>query len=241
MFTQPVTWVNHWSSNIFSFKCTKPIGFTFTAGEFVLIGLVIDDAKIIRPYSIVSPPAAKELEFLSVAVTGGELTSHLQKIVPDDMIILYKKTTGTLINTALIPATDLWMLATGTGLAPFMSLIRDKDTQQIWDKIHIVHSVRNIEDLAYHDFLQQRIDLCTYHPIVTGQGHKRIGADVMSALGFDGKNHRIMLCGNEIFNTEMSVWCESQGMQEGSIKSAGTYVREKAFIDRNNLKFNYQK
>lgn len=233
MYTETVTWVHHWSERTFSFGCTRPLDFVFEAGQFVLIGLVVDDIKTIRPYSIVSAPDQHELEFLSVIVPNGELTSNLCKIEIGSQVCLYKKTTGTLVNAALTPASTLWMLATGTGLAPFMSLVRDPFTRSIWSRMHVVHSVRHADDLAYQKYFQTNNTVCEYHPLVTGQGDARISPDLLiNQYLFDPAADRLMLCGNQQFNSEISAWCQSQGMTEGSVKAPGTYVREKAFIER---------
>ncbi len=153
MIQEKVISVHHWSERTFSFKTTRSESFRFYAGEFAMIGLRVDNRNILRAYSIVSPPWKEELEFLSIKVQNGDLTSRLQHITPGDNIILMEKTTGTLRNDALLKGGTLHMLATGTGLAPFMSLIRDIETLETWDKISIVHSVRDKKDLAYHNDL----------------------------------------------------------------------------------------
>ena len=245
MIKETVTWVHHWSDRTFSFKTTRSNTFRFTAGEFAMIGLRVDNRNILRAYSIVSPPWKEELEFLSIKIQDGDLTSRLQHIKVGDEVILMEKTTGTLINSALNKGGELYMLATGTGLAPFMSLIRDIDTLETWDKIHIVHSVRESKDLAYYD------DLCTsfktnepelyeflepiltYKPILTGMGEKRITTQLVEGdLTINTKQDKIMVCGNLEFNQEVSDWCLKQGMHEGSIREPGDFVIEKAFVEK---------
>jgi len=207
-----------------------------------MIGLVINGKNVLRAYSVVSPPWADELEFLSIKMPNGELTSQLQQVRVGDEVVLNPKTTGTLRNDALDKGGELYLLGTGTGLAPFMSLIRDVETLETWDKINIVHSVRNRDDLAYYDLLStgfQGDDLeemvkpvLNYIPIVTGEGDKRITAQLGDTLKIDPKKDKIMICGNLDFNHEVAAWCKNQGMREGSLREPGDYVLERAFVEK---------
>jgi ferredoxin--NADP+ reductase len=239
--------VHHWSDRTFSFKTTRSQSFKFNAGEFAMIGLMHEDKRIVRAYSIVSPPWSDELEFLSIKIQDGELTSKLQHIEVGSEVVIMPKCSGTLVNHALVKGGDLWMLATGTGLAPFMSLIRDLDTLETWNKIHIVHSVRDAKDLAYTKDLQTAFKdhpvdgelhemvsaVLEYHPIVTGAGKKRITTQLEEGtLGVDVAQDKIMVCGNMEFNVQVNDWCQRQGMVEGSIREAGQYVVERAFVDK---------
>lgn len=245
MITEKVTWVHHWSDRTFSFKTTRSTNFRFYAGEFAMIGLRADNRNILRAYSVVSPPWKEELEFLSIKIQDGDLTSRLQHIKVGDEVILMEKTTGTLRNDALIKGGELYMLATGTGLAPFMSLIRDIETLETWDKIHIVHSVRDINDLAYvsdladnfknsePDLHEMISDKLVYKPIITGRGMKRITTQLTdNDLQINTDRDKIMLCGNLEFNQQVSEWCLSKGMVEGSLREPGTFVIEKAFVEK---------
>jgi len=242
MITETVTNVHHWSDRTFSFKTTRSQTFKFHAGEFAMVGLVINGKNVLRAYSVVSPPWADELEFLSIKMPDGELTSQLQHIKVGDEVILNPKTTGTLRNDALVKGGDLYLLATGTGLAPFMSLIRDVETLETWDNIIIVHSVRNRDDLAYYDLLStgfQGDDLeemvkpvLNYRPIVTGEGGKRITQQLGDTLKIDPSKDKIMICGNLDFNHEVADWCKNQGMREGSLREPGDYVLERAFVEK---------
>ena len=242
MITETVTWVHHWSDRTFSFKTTRSQSFKFNAGEFAMCGLTIDGKKVIRAYSVVSPPWADELEFLSIKIADGQLTSKLQHIQVGDEVIMNPKSTGTLRNDALNKGGNLYLLATGTGLAPFMSLIRDVDTLETWDNIHIVHSVRSRDDLAYYDLLStgfQGDDLeemvkpvLNYIPIVTGEGGKRITAQLGDTLQIDPTKDKIMICGNLDFNYEVAEWCKDKGMKEGSLREPGDYVLERAFVEK---------
>lgn len=245
MITEKVTWVHHWSDRTFSFKTTRSNTFRFTAGEFAMIGLRVDNRNILRAYSVVSPPWKEELEFLSIKIQDGDLTSRLQHIKVGDEIILMEKTTGTLVNSALTKGGTLHMLATGTGLAPFMSLIRDIETLETWEKIHIIHSVRDSKDLAYtvdlannfanlepelHELIAGKL---FYKPIITGLGDKRITTQLQeNNLNIDYNHDKIMLCGNLEFNQEVADFCKSKGMVEGSLREPGTFVIERAFVEK---------
>lgn len=242
MITETVTSVHHWSDRTFSFKTTRSQSFKFHAGEFAMVGLVINGKKVIRAYSVVSPPWADELEFLSIKISDGELTSQLQHIKIGDEVILNPKTTGTLRNDALKKGGELYLLGTGTGLAPFMSLIRDVETLETWEKINIVHSVRNRDDLAYYDLLSTGFEgndleemvkpVLNYIPIVTGEGDKRITQQLGTTLHLDPIVDKVMICGNLDFNYEVADWCKNQGMQEGSLREPGDYVLERAFVEK---------
>lgn len=240
---QTVTHVQHWSDRTFSFRCTRNASFRFAAGEFVMIGLEIDGRAVLRAYSVASAPWEPELEFLSIKIDHGELTSRLQHIQPGDQVCIGERPTGTLRNEALAPGRDLWMLATGTGLAPFMSLTRDIDTIERWQHLHVVHSVRHADDLAYgsqlasafqgedlHELLSDRL---IYHPVITGQGQSRIGDQLASGqLSLDPEQDRVMLCGNLEFNHDLAAWCRDQGMSEGLMRRPGGFVLERAFVEK---------
>lgn len=245
MITEKVTWVHHWSDRTFSFKTTRSPSFRFHAGEFAMIGLRINNRNVLRAYSVVSPPWKDELEFLSIKIQDGELTSKLQHIQVGDEVILAEKTTGTLRNDALIKGGELYMLATGTGLAPFMSIIRDVETLETWDKINLIHSVRDSKDLAYtidlaDNFKNLEPDLYEiiknklfYKPIITGLGDSRITTQLYNnELNINYNRDKIMLCGNLEFNQQVSDWCISKGMTEGSLREPGTFVIEKAFVEK---------
>jgi ferredoxin--NADP+ reductase len=243
MLEEKVTWVHHWSEHTFSFKTTRSPGLRFHAGEFTMMGLEVEGKPLLRAYSIVSPPWADELEWLSVKVPDGPLTSRLQHIQVGDTVLIKPKPVGTLRNEALLDGQTLWLLATGTGLAPFMSLIRDLETLERWPKINIVHSVRNEQDLAYKQdlttaFKDQGLDelvesKLTYIPIVTGLGDPRITYQLGSnILNIDPVNDRVMICGNIQFNDQVCAWLDASGMQEGTMDRPGSYVIERAFVSK---------
>jgi ferredoxin--NADP+ reductase len=212
-----------------------------------MIGLMINGKRVVRAYSVVSPPWGEELEFLSIKIQDGELTSKLQHIDIGSEVVVMPKCTGTLVNSALTQGGELWMLATGTGLAPFMSLIRDLETLETWSKIHIVHSVRHSSDLAYNTDLASAFkdhpqdgelhemvsSVLKYHPIITGNGEHRITTQLaMLHLPVDIDTDKIMVCGNLEFNHQVATWCRAQGMTEGSIREPGTFVIERAFVEK---------
>ena len=212
-----------------------------------MIGLMHEGKKILRAYSVVSPPWSEELEFLSIKMAEGELTSKLQHIDVGSEVIIMPKCTGTLVNSALEKGGKLWMLATGTGLAPFMSLIRDLETLETWEEINIVHSVRNADDLAYNidlltAFKNHPVDgelyemvnnVLNYIPIITGNGDPRITTQLQTGqLGVDVDQDKIMVCGNIEFNHDIAAWCQQAGMKEGSIREPGQFVVERAFVER---------
>jgi ferredoxin--NADP+ reductase len=253
-----VLWVRHWNDRLFSFAVERPASFRFRSGEFVMIGLPGDDegAKpIMRAYSIASPHYAEELEFLSIKVEDGPLTSKLQLIEPGDEVYLGKKSTGTLVTDALIGGKRLFFFSTGTGLAPFLSLARDPDVYSMFDQIVLVHSVRVVSDLAYHDELQSRLaedPLVSdeaqaqfhYVPTVTREPFRttgRIGDLIESAALFgdpvqgpkklDPETDRIMLCGSMAMIRETAAMLEGIGFTEGSNANPGQFVIERAFVD----------
>ncbi len=212
-----------------------------------MIGLSVNGKNLLRAYSVVSPPWSEELEFLSIKISDGVLTSQLQHIKVGDEVVIAPKSTGTLRNDALLKGGELWLLSTGTGLAPFMSLVRDLETLETWSKIHVVHSVRHSEDLAYyadlstafkdhpqdgelHDMVAAVLD---YKTIITGRGDKRITTQLeIGELPINVIRDKVMLCGNMEFNQQVARWCEHHGMKEGSLREPGQYVIERAFVDK---------
>ena len=243
MFKERVTWTHHWGDKTFSFRTTRNQSFRFNAGEFAMIGLEADGKKILRAYSIASAPWEEELEWLSVKVQDGELTGKLQHLKEGDEVIIMPKCVGTLRNEAFTDGDTLWMMATGTGLAPFMSLIRDVDTLERWSKIILVHSVRNREELAYKHELTRKFvgtelfdlmhNTLEYVPIVTGEGGDRITTQLESgSLAVNTDSDKIMICGNMTFNEDVMAWCESKDMREGTLRTPGDYVFERAFVEK---------
>ena len=241
MLKETITKVTHWSDRTFSFRTTRSDSFRFNSGEFAMIGLksVKYGKNVIRAYSIVSPPWADYLEFLSIKNVG-PLTNELANVKEGDDLLLLPKCTGTLRNDFLTDSGKrLVLLATGTGLAPFMSTVRDLDIIERFDHIHLVHSVKDSKDLAYftelenifkdsepdiHEILKDKFE---YTALVTGDGDERIN------FRFLKEDDRVMACGNLQFNYDVVDWCKDLGMSEGSNRERGQYVIEKAFVDFN--------
>ncbi|UAK26165.1 ferredoxin--NADP reductase [Sphingomonas nostoxanthinifaciens] len=247
--------VHHWDEHLFSFTISRPASFRFRSGEFVMIGLQGDNGKpLLRAYSVASPAYAEELEFLSIKVPDGPLTSKLQQIKEGDDIYLGRKPTGTLVTDALKPGRRLFLLGTGTGLAPWMSIIRDPDVYDLFDQVVVVHSVRKVSDLAYRDLLESKLaddplvaDMAAaqlnYVPTVTREPfHTTDRITVLIEDGrlfagsaaepprFDPEHDRVMLCGSMAMIKETAEHLEAKGFTEGSNAHPGDYVIERAFV-----------
>jgi ferredoxin--NADP+ reductase len=253
---QTVLWVKHWTDQYFSFGITRPASFRFRSGEFVMIGLPGEEGKkpILRAYSIASPAWEEELEFFSIKVADGPLTSRLQKIEVGDPILMAKKPTGTLVLDALKPGKRLWLIGTGTGLAPWLSVARDPAAYEAYEKIIVAHTVRNAVDLAYRDLFEKDLiehelfgelarDQLLYYPTVTREPFRNEGriTDLIKSgkafkdLGlpiekFDPAEDRVMLCGSMAMIKETAAILEAQGMVEGSNAEPGDFVLERAFV-----------
>lgn len=245
--------VHHWNEHLFSFKITRPSTFRFRSGEFVMIGLNGEKRPLLRAYSIASPAYAEELEFLSIKVEDGPLTSRLQKIQPGDQIYLGRKPVGTLVSDALIPGKRLFLLSTGTGLAPFLSVIRDPDIYDMFDKIVVVHSVRRVSDLAFRQDLESQLAgdplvedeallKLHYVPTVTREPFHttgRIDALIEDGTLFEGvgepafnvETDRMMLCGSMAMIRDFERKFIEMGFDEGSNNKPGHFVIERAFVD----------
>ena len=254
---EKVLWVKHWTDRLFSFAITRPESFRFRSGEFVMIGLPPapgETKPILRAYSIASPSFAEELEFLSIKVQDGPLTSRLQHIQPGDDVLLGKKPTGTLVLDAVRPGKRLFLFGTGTGLAPFLSVARDPDAYSNFEQVIVGHGVREVNELAYRDLFTRDIfedplvgeeaqKQLVYYPTVTREPFERQGrfTDLISSgqlfrdLGLEGTTFnrdedRIMLCGSMDFIKDMAALIESHGLVEGSNAEPGDYVLERAFV-----------
>ncbi|HEU0065652.1 MAG TPA: ferredoxin--NADP reductase [Sphingomonas sp.] len=246
--------VRHWNEHLFSFSISRPPSFRFRSGEFVMIGLPGPTGKpLLRAYSIASPAYDEKLDFLSIKVEDGPLTSKLQKIVAGDQIYLGKKPTGTLVADALLPGKRLFMLSTGTGLAPFLSVARDPDIYDLFGSVAVVHSVRRVSDLAFHDELAGRLaddplvgDVAAekfhYVPTVTREpfrNARRIDALIDDGTlfagmpgepRFDPETDRIMMCGSMDMIRSFARRLDGLGFSEGSNSQPGQYVIERAFV-----------
>ncbi len=261
---QTVTQVRHWTDRLFSFRVTRPASLRFRSGEFVMIGLMGDpDPKtgkqkpLLRAYSIASPSWDEELEFYSIKVQDGPLTSRLQHIQPGDQIILRPKPVGTLVHDALLPGKRIWLFATGTGFAPFASLLRDPQTYEDYDEVIITHTCREAGELRYgaelidairkDEMLAELIGAdnlakLRYYPTTTREESPKMGriTDLMRSgeafadLGVEPlkpETDRAMVCGNLAFNLEIKEMLEEYGLREGANSAPREYVVEKAFLD----------
>ncbi|MDF0603249.1 ferredoxin--NADP reductase [Psychromarinibacter sp. C21-152] len=260
---QTVTEVQHYTDRLFRFRCTRPASLRFRSGEFVMIGLMGDpDPKtgkqkpLLRAYSIASPAWDDELEFYSIKVQDGPLTSKLQHIEAGDQLILRPKPVGTLVHDALLPGKRLWFFATGTGIAPFASLIREPQTYEDYDQIILTHTCRDVAELTYGRDLVESVrndemlaelmgegfaDKLVYYPTTTREESPKMGrvtellkdGTVFRDLGIDGitpETDRAMVCGSMGLNTDMKAILEGYGLREGSNSEPAEYVVEKAFV-----------
>ena len=254
---QVVTSVRHWNDRLFSFRVTRPASLRFRSGEFVMIGLPGDNGKpVLRAYSIASPAWDDELEFYSIKVPDGPLTSKLQNIQPGDEIILRPKPVGTLVLDALLPGRRLWFLATGTGLAPFASLMREPESYERFEQVIMMHTCRTADELNYGRELVENLkndpllgelygeDFASrllYYPTTTREESPFMGritdnltsGKVFADLGLpamDAANDRAMICGSLAFNTDVKTVLEGFGLREGANSDPKEFVVEKAFV-----------
>jgi len=250
---QTVTAVTHWTDALFSFRVTRPQSLRFRSGEFVMIGLMGDNGKpLLRAYSIASPSWDDELEFYSIKVPDGPLTSKLQHIQVGDEIILRPKPVGTLVHDALLPGKRVWFLATGTGIAPFASLMRDPETYEKYDQVIMMHTCRTAAELEYGRQLVEGLQKdeligemvegkLLYYPTTTREPFAQMGritdnltsGKVFTDLGIapmTAADDRAMVCGSLAFNKDVMAVLEGFGLREGANSEPREYVVEKAFV-----------
>ncbi len=253
LLKEKVTHIHHWTDKTFSFKTTRNAGFRFKNGEFAMIGLEIEGKPLLRAYSVVSPNHEDHLEFLSIKVPNGPLTSKLQHIREKDEIIVNSKPTGTLVCDYLLPGRNLFLFSTGTGLAPFMSIVRDPETYEKFEKIILTHTVRKVNELAYKDLLDNLNSDEVYKEVTKGQfvyfntvtreNWEREGRitdwittkKLWSSIGvseFNPSHDRVMICGSESMTFDLKKIFEEMGSSEGSTKVQGGFVIEKAFAEK---------
>jgi len=252
VYAEKVVSVTHYTDRLFSFRITRPQSFRFNSGQFVMIGLPNAERPVFRAYSIASPAWDDELEFFSIKVPDGPLTSHLQKIVPGDTVLLRQKSTGTLVLDALTPAKRLYMISTGTGIAPFASLIRDPETYEKFDQIILTHTCRDVAELEYGaDLYRQSVEdaligeltngRLTYYSSTTRGQFPRMGrittlignGSLFADLGvgaFDPAEDRVMICGSMAMLHDVKALVENAGFREGSHSEPGDFVVERAFV-----------
>ncbi len=251
---ETVLTVHHWTDRLFSFTTTRNAALRFSNGHFTMIGLRVNNKPLLRAYSIVSPNYDEHLEFLSIKVQDGPLTSRLQHIQPGDKVIVGHKPTGTLLIDYLLPGKRLYMLATGTGLAPFMSIIRDPDTYEKFEEVILIHGVREVKELAYHDYITKELpaheflgEMVTgqlkYYPTVTREAYQNQGritdlienGKVFKDLGvpvLDPATDRVMLCGSPAMLKDLKQMLEARQFKEGNTSTPGDFVIERAFVEQ---------
>jgi ferredoxin--NADP+ reductase len=249
---ETVVSVKHYTDRLFSFRITRPQSFRFRSGEFVMIGLPNADKPVFRAFSIASPSWDDEIEFFSIKVADGPLTSQLQKIVPGDTVLMRQKSTGTLVLDALTPAKRLFMISTGTGIAPFASLVRDPETYEKFEQIVLTHTCRDHVELAYGEelFAQAASDpligeltagRLTHYSSTTREITPRMGritrlienGRLFTDLGIEALNpetDRVMICGSIAMLKDVKALVEGLGFDEGSHSHPGGFVVERAFV-----------
>jgi ferredoxin--NADP+ reductase len=252
-YVERVTWVRHWTDSLFSLRTTRDPGLRFASGQFVMLGIEVAGKPLLRAYSIASACYADELEFYSIKVQDGPLTSRLQKIAVGDEILIGKKPTGTLVLDGLREGRNLYLLGTGTGLAPFLSLVRDPDVYERFDKVIVTHTVREVADLNYRKFLSHDLpgdpdlgewaaEKLIYYPTVTREPFVTEGRitdliesgkffDDIGLPPFDRTRDRVMLCGGPSVLADLKAQLLARDYEEGSVASPGDFVLERAFVE----------
>ena len=253
--TEKVLSVNHWNDTLFSFRTTRQDGLRFENGQFVMIGLEVDGRPLARAYSVASPNYDEHLEFLSIKVQDGPLTSRLQHIKVGDEILVSRKPTGTLVIHDLKPAKNLYLFSTGTGLAPYMSLIQDIEVYDRFEKVILVHGVRKVDDLAYKNFIENELpkneffgdevkNKLIYYPTVTREAFKNEGrlTDLIKSgklfkdIGLEKMNpadDRAMICGSSEMLKDTQDLLDSMNFKVSPrIGEPGDYVIEHAFVEK---------
>ena len=245
--------VHHWNERLFSFRTTRDPRLRFRSGHFVMMGLEVEGRPLLRAYSVASAHYEDHLEFYSIKVPDGPLTSRLSHVRPGDAIYVSRKPTGTLVLGNLTAGTRLYLLGTGTGLAPFMSLIRDPEVYERFEQVVVVHGVRTVSELGYSDYIRNELPrnelvgdevraTLRYYPTVTREpfAHQgrithliesgRLTAD-LGLPALDPAEDRVMICGSPAMLRDTVAILEARGFQEGSSSDAGDYVIERAFVE----------
>jgi ferredoxin--NADP+ reductase len=254
--TETVLDVRHWTDDYFSFTTTRDDGFRFENGQFVMIGLANDGGKpLLRAYSIASANWEEQLEFFSIKVPNGPLTSRLQHIQPGDTVLVGRKPTGTLLISDLHPGRNLYLLGTGTGLAPWLSVVKDPETYERFERVVVCHGVRSAGDLAYRDYFEKELprhellgevlrEKLLYYPAVTREDFPNRGrltdlmasGEMMRTLGLDpleAEHDRAMICGSPQMLADFRALLDGRGFTASPrIGTAGQYVFERAFVEK---------
>jgi ferredoxin/flavodoxin---NADP+ reductase len=246
--------VHHWTDRLFSFTTTRGTTLRFQNGHFTMIGLRVNNKPLLRAYSVVSANYEEHLEFLSIKVQDGPLTSRLQHIQVGDKVIVGNKPTGTLLIDYLLPARRLYLMGSGTGMAPFMSIIRDPATYEKFEQVVLVHGVREVAELAYHDYITQELPKheflgemvskqLLYYPTVTREAFRHTGritdlldsGKMFSDLGLPNispAEDRVMICGSPALLKDLKALLEARHFKEGNTSTPGEYVIERAFVEQ---------
>lgn len=255
LVTEHVLSVHHWNDSLFSFRTTRDRGLRFENGQFVMIGLEVNGRPLTRAYSIASPNYEEHLEFFSIKVADGALTSRLQHLNAGDPIVVSKKPTGTLVLHDLRPGKHLYLMATGTGLAPFLSVIQDPETYERFDKVVLLHGVRTVSELAYSDFISDHLpqhefigedirEKLVYYPTVTREPFRNQGritdliesGKLFADIGLpplDPAVDRVMICGSPAMLSDSCTLLDSRGFHVSRrIGEPGDYVIERAFVEK---------
>ena len=251
---ETVTSVHHWTDTLFSFTTTRDPSFRFRNGEFTMIGLKVGEKPLLRAYSVASPNYEERLEFFSIKVQEGPLTSRLQHLKVGDPVIVSRKATGTLVIDNLVNGRNLYLLGTGTGLAPFLSVIRDPETFERFERVILVHGCRQVNELAYGDMITKVLpedeligemlrEQLIYYPTVTREPFRNTGriTDLMESgkiyadlglAGLDAAHDRAMICGSPAMLADLRAHLLNRGFIEGNHGEPGQFVIEKAFAER---------
>ena len=252
VYAETVVSVKHYTDRLFSFRITRPQSLRFRSGEFVMIGLPNAEKPVFRAYSIASPAWDEEIEFFSIKVPDGPLTSELQKIVPGDTVLMRQKSTGTLVTDALTPDKRLFMISTGTGIAPFASLLRDPDTYEKFEQVVLTHTCRDNAELVYGQELVAALEndpligeltggRVTLYNSTTREPSSRMGR-ITALIGsgkfyadlgiekLDPQTDRIMICGSMHMLKDVKALAEELGFEEGSLANPASFVVERAFV-----------
>ncbi len=253
LLREQVTAVHHWTDRLFSFRTTRDRGFRFKNGHFTMIGLEQGGRPLLRAYSMASANYEDELEFFSIKVPDGPLTSELQNIRVGDELLVNSKATGTLVQDNLLPGRHLYLVATGTGLAPFLSIIRDPEIYAAYDRIVLTHGCRRVEELAYRDLITEHLpnheylgeqvrEKLIYYPTVTREPFVNNGrlTDLLRSgrlpadLGLDPLDpaaDRFMICGSPSMLKEICALLDDRGFRESRHGRQAHYVIERAFVE----------
>lgn len=252
---ETITSVHHWTGTLFSFTCTRDPGLRFLNGQFTMIGLLVDGKPLLRAYSMASANYEEELQFFSIKVQNGPLTSRLQHLKVGDKILVGRKPTGTLVQDALLPGKDLYLCGTGTGLAPFMSVIKDPDVYDRFDNVVLIHGTRTIAEQAYRNYIENELPndeligelvraKLKYYPTVTREpfihngritnllASGKLQEDLGLSSPLDPANDRVMICGSPELLADMVKMLAEKGFEEGAISKPGHFVIEKAFVEK---------